>query len=106
MGDFLNAGDDGGFVIFNFSSLREGCDESCIVEPGEHPLVNVKTYVVYRRGHVMTRVHIKALESLGCYSEQTPVTVDLLRRIQEGALASPYCVQGLQSRIRNSLEKT
>jgi len=54
----------------------------------------------------MTRVHIKALESLGCYSEQTPVTVDLLRRIQEGALASPYCVQGLQSRIRNSLEKT
>lgn len=45
---------DGNIVAFNFSSLVDGCDESCVVHPGEHPFVKHTTVVRYGDGLIWT----------------------------------------------------
>ncbi len=91
------------FVIFNFTSWREGCDESCIVQSGEHPFVSRETIVEYKRGSLFSEKLKQVMENMGVFQEHVPVTGNLLRRIQEGALNSEYTKQKYQAMVRGSI---
>jgi hypothetical protein len=90
------------FVIFNITSWREGCDESCIVESGEHSFVQHRSVVAYARGQLLSREMWALLQRYGC-NMKARVSPELLRKVQEGALASDFTAGKLQSIVREAL---
>ncbi len=89
----------GEFVIFNLTSWREGCDESCVVQAGEHPFIAHKSVIAYARGQFLSDTNWALLLRYGC-KKQAPVSPGLLKKIQEGALASEFTAGKFQSAIR------
>ena len=75
-----NKNQRGEIVIFNFTSWRKGCDESCIINPGEHPFVKNKTVVSYQRGRLFPEEAKKTMERISCFQSHRPVTEELLKR--------------------------
>jgi hypothetical protein len=92
----------GELAIFNITSWREGCDESCIVERGEHPFVQHKSVVAYARGQLLSDETWALLQRHGC-TMKPPVSAELLRKIQDGALASDFTPGKLQTLVRQEL---
>lgn len=95
--------DDGSIVILNFTSWRSGCDENCIIEPGEHSFVHNKTVIAYERAIVLDVQQQKTVVSL-CPSRDA-VSPVLLKRIQEGALVSDLSSPKIQGMIKASMDR-
>jgi hypothetical protein len=93
--------DEAEFVMFNLTSMRDGCDKSCVIQPGEHVHVHHPTVVAYMRGQIVTDIFLQSLGSL-C-SWQQPVSQPLLERIQQGALDSYFTKQRQQAIVRRFL---
>ena len=87
-------------VMFNFTSWKSGCDETCLIKTGEHPFVQHDTVVAYRRGQLLSRAAWNELQRLGFYQEHAALSDSLLRRIQQGALDSEFTPIDLQDIIR------
>ena len=94
---------DGSLVIFNLTSHRSGCDETCVVEPGEHPFVKHRSVVAYARGQSLPAQAVKYMQARKLYQPHQPVSAALLDRIQRGALASEFTPQKLQAAVRESM---
>lgn len=92
----------GEFVIFNFTSWRDGCDESCVVQSGEHPYIAHKSVIAYARGQSLSNAAWALLQRYGCTIKRR-VSPELLRKIQEGALASEFTAGKFQSAVRAAL---
>lgn len=90
-------------VMFNFTSWRPGCDETCLIKPSEHPFVKHDTVIAYRRGQLLTRAAWNELQRLGFYLRHEPLSDSLLRRIQQGALDSEFTPIDLQEIVRASM---
>jgi hypothetical protein len=93
---------DGAVVMFNMSSAFPGCDRSCVIMPGEYPLVEHETVIMYMRGRLLAPAQWRSLQNLGI-RPAPPVTEMLLRRIQEGSLASMYTKEKYKNMIRDSM---
>ena len=94
---------DGSMVAFNFTSAKDGCDQTCVVQAGEHPFVAHQTVVAYRRGRLFSTKAYAAIKSLGCYEPWADLSAGLLLRIQQGAIASPGTTTKLKTMVRQSL---
>ena len=83
----------GEIVMVNFSSYRKDSfelDDTCVEEPGEHPLVTRKTIVRYQSAQVKPILPIEQALKKGLIEQAPPVSPNLLKRIQQGALSSPW----------------
>lgn len=95
----------GEVVIFNFTTWHAGDDESCVIEPGDHPAVRHRTVIAYRRGRLLSEKTLAELKRISCYSAGVPVSPELLARIHRGALASPFTPQKLQALIQEQIDR-
>jgi len=99
-----NPNESGNVVIFSIKSWRENnCDGSCVIDPTEHPFLLRKSTVDYQLGRLLTPAIIEIMDKRGCYSLLEPVSRDLLKRIQQGALDSIFTPQKFQKLVRKSL---
>lgn len=94
---------DDAVVMFNLTSWRKGCDETCLIKANEHPFVKHDSVVAYGRGQLLTRTDWNRLQRLGFCQEHQPLSDVLLKRIQQGALDSEYTNIKLQEIVRNSM---
>ena len=92
---------NGSVVIVNFTSHRAGCDETCIVEKGEHPFVTHKTVVAYEKARLCEPKAQDLFKKNA--STREPVKTDLLQKIQKGALESDLMVQKFQALVSASI---
>lgn len=92
-------------LAFNLTTRRPHrfCDTACIIQPGEHTFVHQETVVEYRKGAFGPQSAWERLVALGRCHPREPVSASLLRRIQDGALASKFCDDGHQRIIREAL---
>lgn len=90
-------------AIVNFTTKRPGCDESCIVQPGEHPFFVRESVVFYARSRLQDVDSLERHLSIGNYQPREPVSTSLLRRVQDGALASPFTSGVVQISVRATL---
>lgn len=79
-------------VLFNFTTHRPGMhDETCIITPSEFPPLKHDSVVAYRHGEIMEGL---ALDHLRCsgLSRKLPEVIrpEIIRKIQEGAIASKF----------------
>ena len=72
-------------LVVNFTSWREDKDQSCIVEPSEHPYVKKRTIVNYAKAKHLPVVRLAKLIASGQIKAHTPLSETLLTRIRKGA---------------------
>ena len=77
-------------VIVNFTSWRQDKDESCLLDKGDHPHIQHKTYISYRDAHVVTLAKLEELESQSLITRKETLDSDILTRVREGAMVSPF----------------
>jgi len=94
--------DDGSILAVNFSHHREGCDETCIVEPGAHPSIPDKSFAFYRRAQLLNADYIERSIADRLWGFADPLPDALLASVQRGAVASPFTARGFKDLVRKA----
>jgi hypothetical protein len=98
------AGDLHGEVcVANLTSHRVPCDESCVIERGEHPFVQHRTVVSYQRAFTKANAELDAQKASGVLRMREPVSASLLVRIQNGAVRSQATPRKIKEATRKVL---
>lgn len=90
-------------VMVNFTTRRGNCDDTCVVQPGEHPNVTRDSVIAYAGAWVVNKYTLDQAIALHKGQTLAPVSPALLSRIQMGALASIYASPIVQSAVRKHL---
>lgn len=103
-----NPAHDGGVVITNFTSHRPGekitCGRHCvIVQPGEHPYL-IRTTCIFYQDIRITTVNQIVNGIAGDFRREEPLSPELLRRIQQGALDSDHVAEAVKGAVRRSMD--
>ena len=93
----------GEVVIFNLTTPSLFSDTTCVLRPGDHEWIDHDSVVEYERGRMFSEDLKSLMIRRGVYRECAPMRPAVLRRIQEGALASPFTPERLAARARASL---
>jgi hypothetical protein len=93
---------DGSFVIINMTGWKQDCDEDCLIEVGEHPRVTKKTVMAFGRAETANQATLPFRQG---FKSDTPVSGQLLERIQRAAVLSPYLSPKMQNAIRAARAK-
>lgn len=90
----------------NISSVHEDgrYDNTCEIDVGEHPFVNRKSYVYYRRMRMDSVEHIEGLVNSGLFPAKENCSPELLQRILEGALTSIHTSREFKQIIQSYLQ--
>lgn len=79
----------GKIAIVNCTTWEPSCqDESCVIQPGEHPFVKHKTVVNYRDAKIVTTAQLNQVRSL--VQPHANANSELLERICQGARESRF----------------
>jgi len=92
----------GALVLVNFTTWKENKDQSCVVEPGDHPFIKNKTVVAYKNAWVCTAGEQNAF--LRSAQQREDVSEALLQRIQEGT-DSDFIPQKAKRLVEESCRK-
>lgn len=77
-------------MLVNLTSQALLKDQSCILNVGDHPFIKHETVINYAEAVISSEEAIFAGARGGVIQhDPAPVTSDALKRIQQGALASP-----------------
>lgn len=77
--------------------------ECVTVEPGEHPFIRRTSCMYYRRVELVENGRLDETKERGSLRQHAPLLPALLRRVQEGALNSPYVPDEVIQLVRLSL---
>ncbi len=85
-------------VSVNFSSIKDGqlFDTACIVEPGEHPFIRQRSYIVYQRIQFVDYSRTLQCIEQNIYRAAEPVSPELLKRIRQGIALSSFIPRKFQ----------
>ena len=72
-------------VVFSLTTVRWGCDTSCVISKGEHPFVQHPTCVAYYYADIVITQDIAEGVNQGVLSPQMPLSDDLMERVWNGA---------------------
>jgi hypothetical protein len=89
-------------VIVNFSSVKPFEKElGCIIAPGEHPYVKIKTFIPYRFAYTVKIEFLEDNESRGHIAKQEPLSPELLNKALLGASQSLFMPTEIWDVIEN-----
>lgn len=98
-----NPNSAGEVAIVNLTTRKPPCDDSCIVTPGEHPFVAQESIAWYRRATLAQITDLRNAVQQGLIDPDTRVSSALLQRLQQGAIASIYAKQAVQTAVQATL---
>ena len=75
-------------LIVNFTSWDTHEDQACILDVGDHPFITHRTCVNFPRARVASNADLDRLRVAGRIAMLSPLSVDLLKRLREGAMDS------------------
>lgn len=94
--------DDGSVIHCHLTTFNRHSDTTCIIEAGEHSFVVHRTAVRYDQAQICCDgMQMEALER-SIEKRFEPVNIELLRRIKEGALASPQTPGKVKDLLRRT----
>jgi hypothetical protein len=92
---------DGSVVVAHFTRRRAYTDDTCVIQPGDHPFVKNETIVRYDQAYVCPAANLASLERI-IIRKLEPLSGELLARILRGALSSPQTSDKIKKLIRNN----
>lgn len=77
-------------VMVNASSIKEGVpfDPACILEPGDHPFINRRSYVAYRHMRIDPMPHVTGMVAAATCAPNAACAPALLARVVAGVCQS------------------
>jgi len=81
-------------VIVRFTTQRDGRDCTCVLQPGDHPLISHATVVDYDWALDIPNAALEGFASDGQAFLQEPVSPEVLGRIRQGAAESDFMPEG------------
>lgn len=92
----------GQYLLVNFSTIHPGAyyDDTCLVDPGEHPFIKSASYVFYSHARVEAGARLAKLVETLYWRECEPVNDNLLKRIYDGFLRSPHVKNWVKNYLR------
>ena len=97
------SGDPPQVVIVSFTTKRSGSDLTVVVQAGGHPFVVRETVINYTDARL---VHVRQLEAIvagGVTNFHADCSEELLGRIQEGIVTSPFTPRFIKGYCRNRI---
>lgn len=90
---------DGGHLLVNFSTIREGVyfDPACIVEPGEHPFITVRSYIEYRLARRDMAIHLQRCVDGWLFQKKDDCDQALLNKISAGVAQSIHISKSMRA---------
>ena len=92
-----------GWVIVNLTTHRDGCEEACILDVGDHHWIRRTSVVHYIRSSLLSQSAFKSMHELGVYDPKDPLEWEVLRRVQKGALDSLHMKKKHKEIVRQAL---
>jgi len=92
--------EDGKLVIANVTSQEQGKDQSCVLDPGDHPFITKESVMNYAEAVESKEAQIIEATRRRLFQSDLPVSPEVLAKIQAGALASPQT----ESRVKNAVK--
>lgn len=94
----------GSHLLVNFSSVKAGrtIDSTCIIEPGEHPFIGHRSFVLYRSAQIQTANRLSTLVDGWLYKPHERATSELTDRILSGFSVSPFTPNFIKSYLRQA----
>jgi hypothetical protein len=79
-------------IAVSLSSIKPGVshDSTCIVDPGEHPFIEVSSFVLYAKPQQLFRSGIAKSIGSRIYTAKEDCESVLLERIRAGLMSSPF----------------
>lgn len=79
-------------LIANLSTIRgrQLEDLSCVIEPGEHTRVTVKSHVAFSHARVYTDHQLNVMEQGSTIQMKQAFSPELVSRIRDGAAKTPH----------------
>ncbi len=94
---------DRSLVLAHFTKRRPHSDITCVVSAGEHPFITWDTVIRYDQAYVCPADRVENLMRL-IIRMREPLDATLLRRILQGAIASPQTPDKIKAVLRTILE--
>ena len=91
-------------AIVGLGPAEANSDEGDIIGPADHPDLDEDCTARYRLARFVPVAALRNARQRGLAETGSPCSPGLLRRIQHGALASPFTEQGIHEAIRRRLE--
>ena len=72
------------------TTLRDGIphDPACVLEPGDHPFIQHRSYLAYRYLRLDTSQHVENMVGSAVWRPHEPCSAKLLRRVVSGVCQS------------------
>lgn len=83
-------------VFVNFTSHKDGKDESCVLLPGDHPFIIRKTIISYADAASASIEQLSLLNATNTMYLVESINDDVLSRIRLGMMQSPFSKRGLK----------
>jgi len=83
-------------VIVNLTSQRPNSDTTVILHPGDHPFIDRPTVVNYKQARCASIEWLKREIDGKIAWADFPFELDVLKRIQDGILQSPFTPRGIK----------
>lgn len=97
---------DGRFVIVNLTTKRDrrGEDHTCVLQVGDHPYIRRDSIVLYAEAYITDELTFRAVASSGKVLLEDSFTPEVLKRIQQGGIASRFTPNKIKAALRAELE--
>ena len=78
-------------VVVNFTSRKQTTiDCSCVVDPGEHPMVSQPSVVKYDKARILNAAGLASFQMRNLVARRPPLSPQLLERVIAGFAVSIY----------------
>lgn len=95
---------DGRIAVVNLTTHTESCfDGSCHLDVGDHPFVVRRSCVYYRGAFMADADYLAKAFDEGMFPVRESLADEVLRRVQEGALASRFAAKDVKAAVRATL---
>jgi hypothetical protein len=77
-------------AMVSATTLRDGIphDPACVLEAGEHPFIQHRSYLAYRYMRLDSSLHVEKMVSGAVWKPHDPCAADLLKRVVAGVCRS------------------
>lgn len=94
---------NGKVVVANVTSQADGKDQSCVLQPNDHPFVTKESVINYADAILSDEALIITATRRRLFQTDVPVAPQVLGRVQQGALNSPHTERLIKETVRAAL---
>lgn len=92
-----------GVLLVNVSSIKpdKWFDDTCVLEPGEHPFIRWRSFVMYSQAVIANSDEISQGVAIGEFATRDPVDEHIYERVSEGFELSKHVKPKIKRFIKN-----